>query len=188
MSFKTFTIEPKEPDEQHCNSRIWRNDQEMYCQEVPVAPTKRCTNHMPPEPKSAADELAAILSTEKITQRVERLKTDRRNITELDDEILRLAAVIDETEEHYDAITNPLIKKEFADLLARMKKTKAEIIEKRVNIEIKLRLVLDADLLWGKIAEIFERTIVDENSRRVAKLEIAKLLDELVSEGKAKES
>ena len=185
MIFKKFTIEPRDPDEQHCNARIWRAEQELYCENPPKEPGIRCEHHMPPVPATAEEQVAAILDTEKIAQRVEKLRANRKNITELDDEILGLAAIIDETEEHYDAITNPLIKKEFADLIARMKKTKAEIIEKRINIEIKLRLVLDADLLWNKIGEVFERTIADENARKVAKIEVAKLLDDLVSEGKA---
>jgi len=188
MRFRKFTLDPKDSDEQHCNSRIWRTEQELYCEGTPVAAGKRCVLHMPPEPKSAEEEVLTLLNTEKIAQRVDKLKGDRRNITELDDEILRLAAIIDETEDHYDSILNPILKTEIADLLAKMKKTKAEIIEKRVNIEIKLRLVLDADLLWGRIADIFERTIVDENSRRMAKIEIGKLLDELVNDKKAKES
>jgi len=120
-----------------------------------------------------------------IAERVKELAKNEDNTTELDNEILGLAAIIDGLEQIHHDTPYAL---ERADLIGKLKRAKAEIISKKVDIEYKARVVMDADSLWAKLANLIDEEVEDEQKRYTLKDKVMKVLDLMVENGAARMS
>lgn len=182
MPFKEFTIDFKKA-EVTCNARVWlKNNTEAYCKVKANVKGERCERHTPRTSKEREAELIASLNRTSLIDRVRELAQDDSNLTELDNEILGLAAIIDDLEDLYHHTTYAL---ERAETIAKLKKIKAELIEKKVNMDYKARVIMDADSIWSKISTIIDEVVQDEGIRFKLKDQVIKVLDTAVESGAA---
>jgi len=182
MSFREFTISHKQPEKDKCNARIWLDSQtkEGYCELDGGG--ERCAQHnvkakwaaAVERRRAALDDVGSLLgdAAVEVIGRAEELKKDKSSFMELDDEILRLAALIDYMEEK-----NPML---LADQIRKLKETKAKLIETRVNVEYKLHQILTTDMVFKKVHDLFEKHIVDQNSRKLIEQDFKVWLDSLL--------
>ncbi|KKM69301.1 hypothetical protein LCGC14_1452240, partial [marine sediment metagenome] len=132
------------------------------------------------------ERIIASLNRQALRDRVKELAKDESNLTELDNEILGLAAIIDDLEAIYHHTPYAL---ERAETIGKLKKIKAELIDKKVNMEYKARVIMDADSIWGKISNIIDEVMgefqEDEGLKYKLKDKIMKVLDGAVESGAA---
>jgi len=166
----------KEPDET-CNKRIYRGGKDVYCDTK--ADEKRCKKHLP-QNKATKEKALEEVDRQAVSERVLELRDDVKNLTELDDEILGLAAIIDDLERNYHRSGWPL---ERANTIGKLKKIKAEIIEKKINIEFKDRLILNVDSVWEQLKTAIDDVIKDKNLNAQLKDRCARVLDTVVESG-----
>lgn len=184
MPFKEFSIEYKKAEET-CNARVWLKDgKEAYCDTK--AKGDRCGRHTPRTIREREYGIIASLNRQALRDRVKELAKDESNLTELDNEILGLAAIIDDLEAIYHHTPYAL---ERAETIGKLKKIKAELIDKKVNMEYKARVIMDADSIWGKISNIIDEVMgefqEDEGLKYKLKDKIMKVLDGAVESGAA---
>ncbi len=181
MPFKEFSISFKKVGET-CNARVWLKDnKESYCL-AKTKDEKRCDRHLPKNRAEQTLELLASLDRKAIQDRVKELAQIEGSTTELDDEILGLAAIIDDLEKSYHHIPYA---QDRAETIGKLKKVKADLIEKKVNMEYKAKVIMDADSIWGKISTIIDETVQDEGIRFKLKDQVMKVLDTAVESGAA---
>lgn len=182
MPYKQFSIPFKKVGE-ICNARVWlKGEKESYCSTKTEVQGIRCTRHKPKNIKEQTAELIASLDRQAIQDRVKELAQDESNLTELDNEILGLAAIIDDLEKMYHQVPYAL---ERAETIGKLKRIKADLIEKKVNMDYKARVIMDADSVWGKISTVIDETVEDEGIRYKLKDKIMKVLDTMVESGAA---
>jgi hypothetical protein len=180
-AYREFISPPKEATET-CNARVWINQEEKYC-DKPVEEKRRCALHDITGRRAAyrkasmiPDDIRWAMARE-LEERSADLAKNRRNITELDDEIIKLGALIDMIE-----AMDPL---GAVEDIRKLKETKASLILTRVNIEIKLHQILNTGMVWEKLRELFEKHVVDANARLAVEHDFADWLDSLVAKDEA---
>lgn len=177
--FTAFTIPLKEP-EQTCNARIWmEGGGEGYCQEK--TEKERCLRHNPGRVRAMTqDELDAanLINGTSLEQRANEILKDRRKLTSLDEQVANSLAMLQELERRFPIST---ITTNSALQLERFRREHAELVHQRADLEIKLRKALNAEWLWEHTQTLFEKTIVDVNSRQAALEGMGKILDALVA-------
>jgi hypothetical protein len=173
--FKAFSIPKIDPDESHCNSRVWVNGEENYCQEASCK--ARCLTHRPGDKANLIKADALKLNEEILDRRVEELAQDPNSLTELNDEILKLAAIIDNLEDSYGVLAVGRL--EQAETIAKLKVIKSTLVEKRLELETKYGRVFNAEWLWEQTVKILDVGIADETVRIAVKDSFLHLLDDL---------
>lgn len=190
MTFRRASIPPKEPSKEkngkyRCNRRIWKGDQESYCDAV-VDSNTRCPDHNPGAKVRAAREearLAQVVDPASIADRVAELEKDKRNLTRLDELIYTSLATIQELEKRFPIST---VSPDEAVTISRLREKHAALVHQRVDLETKLKALLDTDFIFEKAAELFEKNVVDKNDKKILLEGIGKILNEIVKSGNAK--
>jgi len=191
MPFESFKIPPQEPSKAKakrgkyiCNARIKMGEEEAYCEQL-VDKNSRCPDHNTYEKLRAAREearLRRIADPTSVGERVAELEKDKRNLTRLDELILNSLATIQELEKRF-----PLAAVSPGDALsiAKLREKHAALVHQRVDLEIKLKTLLDADFIYETAAKLFEKNITDKNTQKTLMEGIATMLDSLVRSGNA---
>ncbi len=190
MTFRRSSIPPREPSKEdggkyRCNRRIWVDDKEDYCSEI-VESNTRCPEHNPGEKVRAAREearLAQVVDPASIADRVAELEKDKRNLTRLDELILNSLATIQELEKRFPIST---ISPDEAVTVSRLREKHAALVHQRIDLESKLKNLLDTDFIFEKAAELFEKNVTDKNTQKILLEGIGKMLNEIVKSGNAK--
>jgi len=183
--FRTHTLEPRDADEEQCNVRVWDGGEEGYCVGTGIGKYRRCARHTPSVIKQIAREERELLLLQEagtIEERAEILAKERRNLTSLDNQVLRSLATI-----HFfdDIFADQSMSMSEATTMSRLRREHADLVHKRTDLEIKLKAVLDGTFLYEKSQEIFEAHVTDKNTRAILLQEVGKMLDELVDKGSA---
>lgn len=191
MPFHKFSIPPKDAektghkDEYQCNARIRIEGQEAYCPNKFTGMQKRCPDHDLAGRMAAIREEARLensLDLDSVKERVEHLKDDRRNLTRLDDLILNSLATIQELEIRYPLQS---IEPKDAAQLARLREQHADLVNKRLDLEVKLKKLLDANFIFDEAARLFEQNIVDKSTQKLLLEGVGDILDKCVKAGNA---
>ena len=164
--YQPFVILPREADKT-CNARVRLQDgTESYCQ-IETDTRERCVAHNPDKRRKLKEASESV--AERLEKRAAELRQDPRNVYELDDEIIKLGALIDILEADHPVIN--------AEIIRRLKETKQKLIVARVNIELKLQMAVPKKMVYDEAIKLFEKHIVDANSRVIAVTEFAAWLD-----------
>lgn len=190
MPFVSFTIPPLESSRAEkgryiCNARMkLENDQEGYCEEV-VDRRTRCPEHNIYEKlKTAREEarLRRLADPTSVGERVAELEQDQRNLTRLDGLVYTSLATLQELEKRFPIAT---VSSGDALSIAKLRKEHAALVHERVDLEIKLKTLLDSDFIYETAAQLFEKNITDKNTKRILMEGISAMLDNLVHSGNA---
>ncbi len=191
MPFESFGIPPRETKKADkggkyiCNARIkLENDQEGYCEELADRNT-RCPEHNTYEKLRTAREearLRRIADPTSVGERVAELEKDKRNLTRLDELVYNSLATLQELEKRFPVAT---VSSGDALSIAKLRKEHAALVHERVDLEIKLKTLLDSDFIYETAAKLFEKNITDKNTKRILMEGIGTLLDSLVHSGNA---
>lgn len=193
MPFKRFGIPPKDPEKMKkggmylCNRRVRIGEEETYC-EILVSSSTRCPEHNVGEIARTAREeaqLRRIVDPTSVSERVAELQKDFRNLTRLDELVLNSLATLQELEKRFPIST---IQPHEAVTIARLREKHAALVHQRVDLEAKLRTLLDTDFIYEGAAKLFEKEIVETNTRKLLLRGIGTLLNEIVATGSAQES
>lgn len=180
--FSEFKIPDKDPTTT-CNKRIYLpGGEEGYCQEL-VDDKRRCFKHNPGKIKLSIREEADLIRLKEsstLEERSKELAKAKRNLTTLDEQVLNSLATIQELERRYPIAT---ISPSDAIQLQKLRLEHADLIDRRVELEIKLRMVLNAEWLYDEASKLFEEKIVDGNTRQIVKEQFGEMLDRLVEAG-----
>jgi len=189
MPFESFVIPPKEPKKAEqgkyiCNARIKMGTEEAYCEQLADGDT-RCPDHNTYEKLRVAREearLRRVADPTSVGERVAELEKDKRNLTRLDELVYNSLATLQELEKRF-----PLATVSSGDALAisRLREKHAALVHQRVDLELKLKTLLDADFIYETAAKLFEKNITDKNTQRILMEGIATMLDNLVQSGNA---
>lgn len=190
MPFESFGIPPREPSraakgQYTCNARIkLDNDQEGYCEELANRST-RCPEHNTYEKLRTAREearLRRVADPTSVGERVAELEQDKRNLTRLDELVYNSLATLQELEKRFPLAT---VSPGDAISISKLRKEHAALVHERVDLEIKLKTLLDSDFIYETAAKLFEKNITDKNTKKTLMEGIATLLDNLVQSGNA---
>lgn len=191
MPFESFGIPPRAPSRAKtggkyiCNARIKvENDQEAYCEELAENST-RCPEHNIHEKLKAAREEARrrrVVDPTSIEERVAELHKDQRNLTRLDELVLNSLATLQELEKRFPLAT---VSPDDALAISKLREKHAALVHQRVDLEVKLKTLLDADFIYETAAKLFEKNITDKNTQKTLMEGISLMLDSLVQSGKA---
>jgi len=188
MAFEKFEIPPKSPTKEsrnggyRCNRRIRIEGKEEYCTQT-VKEKRRCAEHDVGARLVAAREearLERIIDPSTVEERVTKLIEDKRNLTRLDGLILTSLATIEELEKRYPLTT---IEPDEAFTISRMKEKHSDLVQTRIDIELKLKVLMDANFIFDKASELFEQNITDKNTQKTLLEGIGIILDECVRTG-----
>jgi len=189
MSFKAFSIPPL-PSERttegkaRCNARIWVDGKENYCTEESNN-LGRCPDHNAYEKLRTAREearLRRVTDPTSVGERVAELQKDQRNLTRLDELVYNSLATLQELEKRFPLAT---VSPGDAISISKLRKEHAALVHERVDLEIKLKTLLDSDFIYETAAKLFEKNITDKNTKRILMEGIGNLLDSLVHSGNA---
>jgi len=191
MPFEKFAIAPKRPErvkggQYRCNALVRVNENEEYCETIAERSSGRCIEHDIDEKVRAAKErarLSLIADPTSVGERVAELEKDKRNLTRLDELILNSLATIQELEKRFPLAT---VSHGDAIAIARLREKHAALVHQRVDLEKKLKTLLDTDFIYEKAAELFEKNVVDKNSQHILLRGIGEILNEIVNSGNAK--
>jgi len=190
MPFESFGIPPREPSRAAkgqftCNARIkLDNDQEGYCEELANRST-RCPEHNTYEKLRASREearLRRVADPTSVGERVAELEKDKRNLTRLDELVYSSLATLQEMEKRFPLAT---VSPNDALSISKLREKHAALVHERVDLEVKLKTLLDADFIYETAAKLFEKNITDKNTKRTLMQGISTLLDSLVQSGNA---
>lgn len=189
MPFKTFGIPPESPKKvkggkYQCNARVRINDEEGYCETL-VDDSTRCNEHnVGVKARAARDEarLATIVDPATIEERRAELEKDKRNLTRLDELVYNSLATIQELEKRFPLAT---ISPSEAVTIAGLREKHAALVHKRVELESKLKNLLDTDFIFEEAAVLFEKNVTDKNTQKILLAGIGETLNKIVASGGA---
>ena len=174
MPFKPFDLPKLPPQDGHCLARVRDTQgQEGYCQQ-PSVDGGRCQTHRTErltEARRQQEQTVNAADAKRARVRYKQLAKDPHNIVKLDQDVLALSAMIDVLQEK-DPIGQ-------ADVIRRMKETKAKLVETLVRVEPQVhQIVLTfVEAVWSMVQRIFEDAIPDEAKRRAALQQMAVFLN-----------
>ena len=190
-TFKTYKIPPKDPEkvakgQYICNARMrLAGSVEKYCLEH-VNTDTRCSVHNIGEKLRVAREearLSRIVDLASVAERVAELENDKRNLTRLDELILNSLATIQELEKRFPLAT---VTPGEAVTIAKLREKHAALVHQRIDLETKLKTLLDTDFIFEKAAELFEKNVTDKNTQKILLEGIGKMLNDIEASGNAK--
>lgn len=190
MPFKTFVILPESPKKVkggkfQCSARVRINDVEGYCETL-VDTNTRCNEHnVGVKARVAREEarLATIVDPATIEERRAELEKDKRNLTRLDELVYNSLATIQELEKRFPLAT---VLPNDAVTIARLREKHAALVHQRVDLESKLKTLLDTDFIFEEAAILFEKNVTDKNTQKLLLVGIGETLNKIVASGGAK--
>lgn len=192
MPFTDFGIPGEEPKKVQggkfqCNARVRLNGVEGYCETL-SDDSKRCNEHNVGVKKRIAREearLATIVDSGTVAERAAELAKDKRNLTRLDELVYNSLATIQELEKRFPLST---VSPSEAVTIAGLREKHAALAHKRVELESKLKTLLDTDFIFEEAARLFEEKVTDTNTRKILLVGIGETLNKIVASGGAQES
>ncbi len=181
MPNKKFTIEQKEPDKT-CNARIWKGGAEIYC---PTTTNQvRCEIHNIDKRhrQSLKDkEFTMWGDLSKVSDIMDKLKPGEE--TDLSKRLKRLTAVIKILEARIPVTLDS------AETIGKLIKLHGELVERKIDVELKKNLIVDTDKLWHNILfvlknELYHKLEDADLKRLVDRLEI--VVNKVVEVNKAR--
>lgn len=190
MRFTRFKIPPEKPkkvgrDQYKCNARMRVEENETYCETI-TENNARCKEHDVNQKLGALREearLGGLIDTASIEERVRVLEEDKRNLTRLDTQIYTSLATLQELERRFPMTT---ISPNEAVTMARLREKYATLMHQRVDLETKLKALLDTNFIYDEAAKLFEEKVVDTNSKTILLEGIGTILDKIVESGNSK--
>lgn len=178
-----FTIPLKPCEPTACNARVKNSEGvEGYCHNPPYN-NNRCLSHNPDALRSfrrEENDCERLQDESLLDEKAKEYLEDRRSLTQLDFCIAKSRATIEALEKRFpvSAITPAE-----AYSVERLRVQHADLVERRVDIELKLKLSLQhSETLWEQVQDLFEQHIVDQNTRAELEIEFGKLLNSLTQD------
>lgn len=185
--FKKFSIPPKEPElsddgKYICNARMRAGGQELHCPEKVDGPS-RCDEHNIGKRLRAAKEESRrqkVVDEDTVGERAKEILKDRRNLTRLDGLVANSLVILNELEARYPVNT---IEPQDARMIAVLREKHAELVKRRVEVEVKLKTLLDAEVVLDKAKDLFEESVSDANTFNTLIMGLASILDDVSKSG-----